>query len=502
MSSYAGKQSREHDPSAAVQAHTSMPGKSTLVEQILAPEVQQRGTGEQADSAVHAAASRGVATPSSPLPFAGSIQRAFGRHDISGVQAHTGSEAAASAREMGAEAYATANHVVLGGGTDLHTVAHEAAHVVQQRGGVQLKGGVGEAGDTYERHADAVADRVSAGQSAEALLDQVAGSGATSGAGATAPIQRLTINQAEHPHLIVAIDSDQYDAAVGAVDNMVTANSKAGLKYLSGALQVRGGGDRGAKRLAGYIDEKLTRWTVSEDKGQMGYFEKGRVVRAAMAGQPDVDPAVQQGLNMWVAGDPQRGINWNMIGKHLRGRLTEDDYANIGMLTALRQGDPTDDAAALRLSGRASLTAVRDDIRAALAALPDFQGKSYRISGVQSRAVYTGTITEGDLIKDTTFWSTSVVRGASGAGAGWGQDGTDDQPKAYFIIDGTGGKYIAKYSTVEGEQEVLFNDNAVFQVNRIVNEAGKGNTFFVYISQVAVAPAHAVIKNPFNGTTY
>jgi hypothetical protein len=50
-------------------------------------------------------------------------------------------------------------------------VAHEAAHVIQQRGGVQLKGGVGAVGDAHEQHADAVADRVVAGQSAEALLD-------------------------------------------------------------------------------------------------------------------------------------------------------------------------------------------------------------------------------------------------------------------------------------------------------------------------------------------
>jgi hypothetical protein len=61
---------------------------------------------------------------------------------------------------------------------DLHTAAHEAAHVVQQRGGVQLKGGVGEAGDSHERHADAVADLVVQGKSSESLLDRVAnGSG-------------------------------------------------------------------------------------------------------------------------------------------------------------------------------------------------------------------------------------------------------------------------------------------------------------------------------------
>ena len=87
---------------------------------------------------------------------------------------------------MGAQAYATGNHVVLGAGTELHTVAHEAAHVVQQRGGVQLKGGVGEVGDAYERHADQVADAVVQGRSAEGLLDRYAG-----GSGGTA-VQRKT----------------------------------------------------------------------------------------------------------------------------------------------------------------------------------------------------------------------------------------------------------------------------------------------------------------------
>jgi hypothetical protein len=59
--------------------------------------------------------------------------------------------------------------------------------VVQQRGGVQLKGGVGEVGDAYEQHADAVADAVMQGKSAEGLLDQHSG-----GAGATRAVQRDT----------------------------------------------------------------------------------------------------------------------------------------------------------------------------------------------------------------------------------------------------------------------------------------------------------------------
>lgn len=141
-----------------------------------AADVQRKATGADPDTAaVHESAQRGIATSASPLPHLDTIQRAFGRHDVSGIQAHVGGEAATSTREMGAQAYATGSHVVLGEGADLHTVAHEAAHIVQQRRGVQLRGGVGEVGDAYERHADQVADAVVAGESAEGLLDQTAG---------------------------------------------------------------------------------------------------------------------------------------------------------------------------------------------------------------------------------------------------------------------------------------------------------------------------------------
>jgi hypothetical protein len=146
--------------------------------------IQRVATAEAAGDPenVHAAAARGTATPTTRLPFADQIQRSFGRHDISGIQAHVGAEATASARAMAAQAYATGDHVVLGQGTDLHTVAHEAAHVIQQRGGVQLKGGVGQAGDAYEGQADAVADLVVQGRSAEHLLDH-AGAASTPGSG-------------------------------------------------------------------------------------------------------------------------------------------------------------------------------------------------------------------------------------------------------------------------------------------------------------------------------
>ncbi len=126
-------------------------------------------------------ASQGIAGPARRLPHLGRIQESFGRHDVSGVEAHVGGAATAAAERMGALAYATGNQVAFRETPDLHTAAHEAAHVVQQRGGVQLAGGVGQAGDPYEKHADRVADAVVRGERAESLLDEAAPSSTRSG---------------------------------------------------------------------------------------------------------------------------------------------------------------------------------------------------------------------------------------------------------------------------------------------------------------------------------
>jgi hypothetical protein len=162
------------DPGASTSATGSVgtPGKSTLTEALYAnaEPVQRKATGAATDDHVHEAAQRGVAGGGSALPHLDLIQRAFGRHDVSKIQAHTGDAAARASTEIGAQAYATGNHVAFAGVPDLRTTAHEAAHVVQQRAGVHLKGGVGETGDAYERNADEVADRVVRGESAADLL--------------------------------------------------------------------------------------------------------------------------------------------------------------------------------------------------------------------------------------------------------------------------------------------------------------------------------------------
>jgi hypothetical protein len=152
--------------------------------------VQRRGDGAGDDGQVHEAARHGTRGAGEPLPHLDKIQRLFGRHDVTGVKAHTGADAAAGARAMGAEAFATGDQVAFAGTPSLHTAAHEAAHVVQQRGGVQLKGGVGQIGDAYEQHADQVADLVVRGESAEPMLDRMAGGGGGGGGGA---VQRAPV---------------------------------------------------------------------------------------------------------------------------------------------------------------------------------------------------------------------------------------------------------------------------------------------------------------------
>ncbi|MFF8913244.1 DUF4157 domain-containing protein [Streptomyces sp. NPDC015032] len=90
--------------------------------------------------------------------------------DFSDVRIHRGSAARASAAEVGARAYTSGSHVVVGaGGTDKHTLAHELTHVIQQRQGA-VAGTDNGAGlylshpdDRFERAAEANAARVMAG---------------------------------------------------------------------------------------------------------------------------------------------------------------------------------------------------------------------------------------------------------------------------------------------------------------------------------------------------
>jgi hypothetical protein len=139
--------------------------------------VQQKANGDatDGDAQTRQIAARGVAGSGGAIPHVDRIAQSFGPEHAGSVQAiraHVGGEAATAAHDIGALAYATGDSVAFASSPDLHTAAHEAAHVVQQKAGVQLKGGVGQVGDAYEQHADAVADAVVRGESAAPILAQ------------------------------------------------------------------------------------------------------------------------------------------------------------------------------------------------------------------------------------------------------------------------------------------------------------------------------------------
>jgi hypothetical protein len=95
-------------------------------------------------------------------------------YDFSDVRVHTGAHAAESARQLDADAYTVGHHIVFGEGRYLpsiesgrRTLAHELAHVLQQRGGPvgaakSLR--VGACSDPLEAHADEAADAVLGGR--------------------------------------------------------------------------------------------------------------------------------------------------------------------------------------------------------------------------------------------------------------------------------------------------------------------------------------------------
>ncbi|MFF0570977.1 DUF4157 domain-containing protein [Streptomyces sp. NPDC004041] len=125
----------------------------------------QQSAGEPVQrSAVHDV----LRAPGRPLdaPLREEMESRLGS-DFSDVRLHTDSAARASAAEVGARAYTSGNHVVIGdGGGDKHTLAHELTHVIQQRrgpvAGTDNGSGlsVSDPGDRFEREAEANAVRV------------------------------------------------------------------------------------------------------------------------------------------------------------------------------------------------------------------------------------------------------------------------------------------------------------------------------------------------------
>jgi Domain of unknown function (DUF4157) len=184
------------------------------------------------DDRTHAIAATGVAGGGAPLPYLADLKQSFGRHGdaLDAVRVHTGPDATRAARAIRADAYASGSDIALAAAPTRDLIGHEAAHIVQQRAGVALEGGVGDAGDAYEQHADDVGAAFAAGGSAEALLDRFAQTGDGPAAPSvqmrreSSPKESLTsrVSQAVHDKLHERCDDKGADEGcfLGAEDEM------------------------------------------------------------------------------------------------------------------------------------------------------------------------------------------------------------------------------------------------------------------------------------------
>ncbi|MFD6150492.1 DUF4157 domain-containing protein [Streptomyces sp. NPDC060243] len=140
-------------------------------------EALERGRHEHGEGCGHgtpvqrSAVERVIGSAGTPLPspVRQDMESRLGA-DFADVRLHTDEAARTSAAEVGARAYTSGNHVVLGaGGGDHHTLAHELTHVLQQRegpvAGTDNGSGlrVSDPSDRFEREAEANAQRVMAG---------------------------------------------------------------------------------------------------------------------------------------------------------------------------------------------------------------------------------------------------------------------------------------------------------------------------------------------------
>ena len=183
------------DTESDVLGGSSKPGRPAGAGEVLALQrragnaaVVQLLADDEDQSPVYGVVGRGRA----PIPDAtrSRMEAGFGA-DFSQVRIHTDAAATSSARSVQAQAYTVGNDIVFGSDSPAlestsgqHGLAHELAHVVQQRSGpvdgTPAPGGiqVSDPSDRFETQAEQVADQLQAGQAQEGNMAlETAGAG-------------------------------------------------------------------------------------------------------------------------------------------------------------------------------------------------------------------------------------------------------------------------------------------------------------------------------------
>ncbi|MEU6509018.1 DUF4157 domain-containing protein [Streptomyces sp. NPDC046942] len=177
-------------PPAAARALQRSVGNAVVARLLSEPEQEQR-TDDAPGAGVHDV----LRSPGRPLDSGvrTEMESRFGGADFGDVRVHADAAAQRSASEIGARAYTSGHHIVIGAnGGDKHTLAHELTHVVQQRSGPVSGTDTGQGlrlsdpSDRFEREAEATAHRVMSGCTPSPALQRAG----DTGGGGRAAVQR------------------------------------------------------------------------------------------------------------------------------------------------------------------------------------------------------------------------------------------------------------------------------------------------------------------------
>jgi hypothetical protein len=337
-----------------------------------------------------------------------------------------------------------------------------------------------------------------------------------------AVIQRVVVSPAVVPGLLANMDSSNLVGARAQIDLLWNSGKRTALQNLQRQL-AKAGERENADVLVAHIQTYLDKRREADPMASNSSSADQRAFDRdnppgdqtgirQVPGQGEVLPAAptpQQvaalAVRSWQIGDIVDGVSWSTLGHHLQGRMTPADYVRLGDgLLARRDLATGQNNQALATApqkeqlARGCCQRVAQEIRVGLNSLPVTPGVSYR-AATAGIDVYGTKIVPNDLIKDMSFWSTAALR-ASHTGMDFGSEGTLVAPKVYYIVTGSTGVFLPKYTNKEtGVREILYKDQTIFHVDKITNYADR--TFFVWITEVNPAglPAGTVTKNPWSG---
>ncbi|WP_234327827.1 DUF4157 domain-containing protein [Streptomyces sp. NRRL F-2664] len=265
--------------------------------------------------------------------------------DFSDVRIHDDSAAKASAAEVGARAYTSGSHVVIGsGGGDRHTLAHELTHVIQQRQGpvAGTDNGAGlrvsDPADRFEREAEANATRVMApGHRAPTDVQRHAAPSAGSGSGA--PVQRVDDPQARLTEEYWRDKAGLGGASSSAAKSRAThmADSKKAARKFKASKPARTI-DEIIKTVGPALLAELS--SKGQDAGRMELYRSMSFEEAESALAYWGDAAAREEMLAYVASGEgsakefrEKGYTGMTIGAHLGDQGQADGYYDT-------QGDP------------------------------------------------------------------------------------------------------------------------------------------------------------------